>query len=485
MGCETSSSANVTSSEKVNDVEFYENQRIVLNKKTGEAGGELKEKPEEDFFEAVAAEGESFMAVCPWKGQIEEPEAHNPVVISKPEVEYEIDWVYGYKCQSARQNVFLASSGIVYPAAALCVMTKGEKQGYFGGGEAANEHRNAKNNLTSHNDDVTCLAMSPDRKFCVSGQRGPSPTLFAWGCEFDDYDEDAVIDTRGKMIKRFQLARGARGIAACTISSDGKYTACVDMSNDHNVWVFNIETGAQEFKMKGDSNYIYDIAFTKKEGSHLLMTSGKNHLYFWDFKKNEKKRGIAGDHGILSHQVCCWDKEGVAYSGSADGRIFVWNDNKCTEDVKAHEGYISAIHATDDGKVISAGKDGGVKFFNTPKMDLEQSFDEGSIVNTHAIAIDYDDKRLVIGCRNGDIIDYCSYDAEPAGCVVVSSHDNGEVWGLAPGIGGTFVTSGDDNKVMTWNMSDDHKATSKVKVSTETRNSKKGKASTISHLPAS
>ena len=42
-----------------------------MDKKTGTAGGQLREKPEEDFFEAVAAEGESFMAVCPWKGQIQ------------------------------------------------------------------------------------------------------------------------------------------------------------------------------------------------------------------------------------------------------------------------------------------------------------------------------------------------------------------------------------------------------------------------------
>jgi hypothetical protein len=53
--------------------------------------------------------------------------------------------------------------------------------------------------------------------------------------------------------------------------------------------------------MKGDTNYIYDIAFTKKEGEHTLMTSGTKHLYFWEFQKNEKKRGIAGTPGIVSH----------------------------------------------------------------------------------------------------------------------------------------------------------------------------------------
>jgi hypothetical protein len=122
MGCGSSSSSTVTESAGGSD-EFNENARLVRNKKTGEAGGQLQEKPDEDFFEAVAAEGESFMAVCPWKGQIEEPDNHNPVVISKPDVEYQIDWVYGYKCQSARQNVFYSDQGdYVYPAASIGII---------------------------------------------------------------------------------------------------------------------------------------------------------------------------------------------------------------------------------------------------------------------------------------------------------------------------------------------------------------------------
>jgi hypothetical protein len=97
MGCGSSSSAGDAVKTGV-EADFEDGTRKVLNKKTGEAGGQLREMPEEDFFEAVAAEGESFMAVCPWKGQIEEPSDHNPVIISKPEIEYKIEWVYGYKC---------------------------------------------------------------------------------------------------------------------------------------------------------------------------------------------------------------------------------------------------------------------------------------------------------------------------------------------------------------------------------------------------
>jgi hypothetical protein len=67
------------------------------------------------------------------------------------------------------------------------------------------------------------------------------------------------------------------------------------------------------------------------------------------------------------------------------------------------------------------------------------------------IAIDYNDsENLLIATREGKIIEYCSFDAEPASMDRVYSHSNGEVWGLADNPGNTFATTGDDNKVMTW-----------------------------------
>lgn len=67
MGCGSSSAAD--NGEKFGaDQDFEGEGRRVLDKKTGCGGGKLVEKPDEDFFDAVDAEGESFMAVCPWKG---------------------------------------------------------------------------------------------------------------------------------------------------------------------------------------------------------------------------------------------------------------------------------------------------------------------------------------------------------------------------------------------------------------------------------
>lgn len=57
------------------------------------------------LFEEVDETSQEFMAVRPWIGQIAEPDSHNPFDPSKPDVQYKLDYVYGYRCADTRQNV--------------------------------------------------------------------------------------------------------------------------------------------------------------------------------------------------------------------------------------------------------------------------------------------------------------------------------------------------------------------------------------------
>jgi len=63
------------------------------------------------------------MSVKPWKGQIIEPDSHNPVNKDRPESSYQLEYVYGYRCADSRQNVYYNSEGkAVYMTAALGVI---------------------------------------------------------------------------------------------------------------------------------------------------------------------------------------------------------------------------------------------------------------------------------------------------------------------------------------------------------------------------
>ena len=74
------------------------------------------------------------MAVKPWIGAVVEPQNRksyliyfiyidNPPEPSPPDVNYKLDYVYGYRCEDSRQNVYFNASGkAVYMTAALGVI---------------------------------------------------------------------------------------------------------------------------------------------------------------------------------------------------------------------------------------------------------------------------------------------------------------------------------------------------------------------------
>ena len=67
---------------------------------------------------------------------------------------------------------------------------------------------------------------------------------------------------------------------------------------------------------------------------------------------------------------------------------------------------------------------------------------------------------------------------------IMSSHSDGEVWGLAQKVDGTIITSGDDKKVMMWDPTT-RKHLKTCAVSSRKNKSKRGRASTLSRLPES
>lgn len=75
------------------------------------------------FEEVDAGQGEQFMAVKPWIGAVKEPLNHPPADPSPPNVNFTLDYVYGYRCEDSRQNVYFNSNGeAVYMTAALGVI---------------------------------------------------------------------------------------------------------------------------------------------------------------------------------------------------------------------------------------------------------------------------------------------------------------------------------------------------------------------------
>ena len=446
--------------------------RMRYDKKSGKAVacdvGKDDDGPEDDFFEVNEEEGEQFMSVRPWLGQIEEPENHNPVNNERPDESYALEYVYGYRCADSKQNVYFNNQGqAVYMTAALGVILDpaSNTQKFFGGGEVENTAKNVAKDTNHHTDDVMAIAVNASRDTAVSGQTGSSPTIFLW---------DAIT---GEKKTRIKIAKGARGITAVDINANNDICA-VDIHNDHNVYCYD-QSGSCIFKDKGDQNKILDLAWDQKPGSKRFASAGIKHIYFWDAGKQggDKTKGLYSGHEMTSHACVTADADGIFYTGGSNGSIYIWGGDDgrtCQGTIKAHKGFVSAIRWI-EGKLYSGGKDGKLNVIDTNTRSIVETHDFGFIR-----AIDSMGGKLLVGQRDGTITLVDGGNRTN----IMYSHSDGEVWGLHQKSDGSVVTSGDDNKVMVWDpASRTHKKT--IKVSERKAKAKRGGASTLSKLPDS
>ena len=129
-------------------------------------------------------DGDESMAIKPWRGACKEPREHPHINPEKPEEQYEIEFVYGYKCEDVRQNlIYNSKRRPVYMTAALGIIFDAgtRKQLIFGGGETGRVVRKQNDEtINSHTDDILCLAMSQTRTLVAAGQVGVAPLIFIW-----------------------------------------------------------------------------------------------------------------------------------------------------------------------------------------------------------------------------------------------------------------------------------------------------------------
>jgi WD40 repeat protein len=347
---------------------------------------------------------------------------------SVPNETLSLDYVYGYRAIDSRNNVFYTANPdeIVYMTAALGVVlnTKTNTQRFFGGGD--------KSKLKGHDDDITSLAVHPNKKYVATGQVGKDPMICVW----------AVADC--SLLAKFKMGKDTRGVKCVGFSNDGKYLAAVGDDNEHTVAVWEWEEGHKVAAVPSGAEAILDLNFCSTQ-HNVFATVGKRGVSFWNIGASSLtvKKGIYGAFKMTDMYCCEWLSNGNCISGALNGNIYVWSGNQCIKTIKAHTGLVSTISAIPEG-VITGGKDNVLIVWN-------EQFKEIRRTNVQACpkALDQTGNGdFVVGLRDGSII---VYEKGTKAKLVMSSHSDGELWGLAvcPHTG-YLVTCADDNKVMVW-----------------------------------
>jgi WD40 repeat protein len=138
-------------------------------------------------------------------------------------------------------------------------------------------------------------------------------------------------------------------------------------------------------------------------------------------------------------------------------------------------GFISALRFS-EGKLYSGGKDGFVKIIDPASQSEIGSIDFGGILIR---AIDVMGGNALVGCRNGTIYQVNIATSEKS--EIMQSHSDGEVWGLSVVNQDTLLTSGDDNQLKAWSVSQ-RRCVSNGIISSEARKVKRRGASSLTQF---
>ena len=414
--------------------------QVRYDKKGQQKGSNAKTEEEKDpksetvggMFEVEeAGAGDQALAVKPWLGAICPPTNAPQVSSSPPSTNLTLEYVYGYRCFDTRQNIFFTSnpSEIVYMAAAVGINlnTASNSQKFMGGGE----ERQAK----GHGDDITALAICPNRQYVATGETGKNPKIIVWNAS------TCAIEAE------FRAGRGSRQITSLAFSSDGTQLVSTAKDNDHMVKVWQWKAGKCIFEAKGGPDQIFDCAWSPT--ANTFVTVGIKHIYFW-FGDNgfDKKRGIFGSAGKMVNMTTCqWLSNGKAVTGGTNGLLYVWEENNLakTHSVHAKNGANHTLRITED-KILAGGADYKLHVLDS-EFNITTSHDVGSIPR----ACDLLGDKIIVGCRDGTIYEIEGENKK----AVMESHCDGEVWGLdvSSDNPNMFVTVGDDNKLKVWDCS--------------------------------
>jgi len=118
--------------------------------------------------------GTEFSACKPWKGvvlnSVPSDYKPNPNESSEPDANLELEFIHGYRTHDTRNNLRFTSSGdFVYHSAAV--------------GIVFNKESRTQKFYFDHIDDITALAIHPNKKIIATGEIGPYPLIGLWDSE--------------------------------------------------------------------------------------------------------------------------------------------------------------------------------------------------------------------------------------------------------------------------------------------------------------
>ncbi|MEH2289273.1 WD40 repeat domain-containing protein [Nostoc sp.] len=233
--------------------------------------------------------------------------------------------------------------------------------------------------LGGHEQEINCIAFNPDGKFIVSGS--VDGILCLW-------------DLQGNLIT--QPWQGHQeGIISVTFSSNGN--CIVSVGFDGTVCLWDLEGNAITQPWRGHKEGVISVTFSPN-GDCIISVGFDGTVCLWDLEGNLITQPW---HKHEAKIICvAFSPDGkFIVSGSSDSTVRLWDiqGNPITQPWRGHEGHVNSVAFSPDGKLIVSGScDRTIRLWDIQGNPITQPW-RGHEGQVNSLAFSPDGKLIVSG----------------------------------------------------------------------------------------
>jgi hypothetical protein len=219
--------------------------------------------------------------------------------------------------------------------------------------------------LLDADDEVLCLALSPDSKKLASG--GSNDRLVhVW--DLSGGYADAKLETT--------IENHADWVFGIAFTPDGK--RLLTCSRDKTAKVWDLAAKESVLTFPDHQDYVYGVA-VKADGKVGFSVGKDNQLRTWNAVGDQAGKQIraTGGHSKEINKLIAHPKQPLLITCSADQTVRIWNaDNgAAVRTLSGHTDYVYAIAVSSDGNLIASGSfNGEIKVWKVADGTLVKGF---------------------------------------------------------------------------------------------------------------
>jgi WD40 repeat protein/serine/threonine protein kinase len=298
------------------------------------------------------------------------------------------------------------------------------------------------NSFTGHRHAVTCLSLSMDRRYALSGSR--DSTIKLWN----------VAD--GSCLQTFRGHEAA--VWSVQLHADGEHVLSAGKDQMLKLWDVQSARCVQTFK--GHKGAVWGACLTAdRQYAHSVSADGT--LKLWEVATGRCLRTIAADHGELN-TLCLSADERFALSGSRDRTLKLWDvaAGQCLRTFDGQKDAHSTVALSVDGRFAVAGGSGKrVKLWDVATGRTVLLF-AGHTDRATAVSLSADGRTAVSGGWDQTVR---LWDVATGLCLRTFEGHSGKVHAVALSADGRYALSGGDDRtlqawVLDWEVEDNSSA---------------------------